>query len=205
MEPTTRFQQALPYLLLPASQPLSALHSARVLLQSPPCPQNPSFCSACGACLHIGTSHSRLVRSKAKKSRVFHTTCLICDHVQMTPLEPSSSPGSLSSAGPVPDIGDDIPSHVNSPQAEQPSTESLLRHTTPSKRSPRDNGEGPVVASSSNPQTPRSTAAPQSRTKKKASLQAMLARNREKEQVQARERSKNNSNRESLSAFLSGL
>lgn len=196
MEARTRFQQAVPYFLLPVSQSLSALHAAKAQLQSPSCPEHHNICSACGAHLHIGASHSRLVRSKAKKSRVFHTTCLICDHVQITPLHLCSSPPSPGSSGacaaPGPDIGDNIPLQVNSTQA-----------STSSQRVPRDSGEQPAVISSSNPQTPRSAAATHSRTKKKTGLQAMLARNREKEQ--ARERSKNNANRESLSAFLSGL
>ena len=198
MEPTTRFRQSLPHVLLPVSQPLSALHSARGRLHSPSCPTDPNICSACGTHLHTGTSQSRLARrSRSKKARVLQTTCLLCDHAQTVPLElySSAKPPALHIPPAEPYVGPNIPSRAGSIQP--PKT-----LPTAHKDGPRDNGEHSAT-SASLPQTNRSGAAASkmARPKKKTGLHAMLARNREQEE----KRAKNQADQGGLSAFLNGL
>ncbi|KAF5333170.1 hypothetical protein D9611_002478 [Ephemerocybe angulata] len=202
MDPTTRFQQAVPYLLLPVSEPLSALHATRRRLHYSPCPDDPNVCAACGSCLHTGTTQYRVARSKSKKSRVAQTTCLACDHVRITPLALYSSTTTKTSVFHIPSAGPDARDGIASNAVASMQPPPLL----PAARldNPRDSSERPT-ASSSTLQTPRSGAAgkiTQTRQKKKTGLQAMLARNREQEQERAKSQTKHEGG---LSAFLDGL
>jgi len=194
MEPTERFQQALPFLLLPVSEPLAALHASRGTI-SPP---NPDLCSSCGIWLHSGSARSRLARSKSQKARALQTSCLACGHVRTMRLA-GYSPEQTRDVVRIPPIEPDARADI----VNLPSNSMALPATRKDK--PRD-----IVASPINNKfvdgavgSISSLRAPQSRPKKKSGLQAMLARNREQEQ--ARAKGKDHTGVSGLSAFLNGL
>ena len=179
MDPALRFQQTLPYLLNPLSPSLAAIHASRARRQLPDAlPQDPSLCPACGYYLSMNSRISR--SSKSKKTRVFQRTCVACQKVQVTRLDPWNGPDTLSE--PV----------EGTPQP-------VIAPTDPVKRP-----EATTIPAKNKSELLVSPAASKtSRPKKKTGLQAMLLRNREQEKERM-----NNTKPDGgggLSAFLSNL
>lgn len=60
---TLRFQQALPYVLLPVDPGLAALHASRARRQ-PESPEDPNFCSKCGHLLLGARTITKIVQRR---------------------------------------------------------------------------------------------------------------------------------------------
>jgi RNase P subunit RPR2 len=93
MHPTTKFQLALPYTVLPVSPPLAALYTIRAQSST-----HSDSCSKCGSYLLHGNAIIRLVRLKRPKppgTRVLQRTCRACGSTNELPLDaecPASIP-----------------------------------------------------------------------------------------------------------------
>ncbi|KAH6914848.1 hypothetical protein BKA70DRAFT_1510468 [Coprinopsis sp. MPI-PUGE-AT-0042] len=175
MDPSLRFQQTLPYLLLPVSPSLAAIHASRGRRQlADALPQDPSLCPACGYYLPM---HSRISRSsKSKKTRVFQRTCVACQKVQVTRLDRWTGPETAS-------------------EAVESTPQPIITPTVPIKRPEA----APAAA-----KKPEAVVTPKvSRPKKKTGLQAMLSRNREQEKERKNNTKPDGGG--GLSAFLSNL
>ncbi len=183
MDATSKFQQSLPYALLPVSVELSALHCQRPVSASQ---DSPDFCAKCGFYLLNGQSTSRCIR-KPGGMKFRQTQCVHCNHKYETPV----SSGNLSLF---------------------PSQRQRRRHPTiapPLTATEEHLVLQPEVVvlpppsfKSSEPQTTEDRSRnPKSRPKKKSALQDMLARNRKREE-QAESATSSSGG---LVAFLSSL
>ncbi|KAJ7498863.1 hypothetical protein FB451DRAFT_12895 [Mycena latifolia] len=188
MDPTTKFQLALPYALLPVSPGLSALHSVRVQAASNSCPQ-------CGCALHRGESSVRAIRSKPLNSRAIQTTCLVCGWVQ-------TLPAARGNAALFP--------RTRRRGAQSRVESNVIREATVVLDEKKPLGmqqvASPVKATPTNPQQAspavKSTTLPKPRPKKKGGLQSMLERNKERE---SREKQSGNGTGGGLAMFLNNL
>ncbi|KAF9567333.1 hypothetical protein CPC08DRAFT_814207 [Agrocybe pediades] len=190
---TVKFQQALPYVLLPVSSQLAALHTIRT--QAP----TPSSCLRCGSDLSA-SSTTRLKRT-ATKQRIISTTCSSCGTCNTIPIDTGNtasfpswkkarlSPLPHSTAGEAQAQLSHVPTAVLVP--------SLPKLPTPVL--------GPTPAS--NPETvhqSRKIPSHSAKTaKKKPGLQEMLQRNRDKDKDKRAKTAETKST--GLSAFLSTL
>lgn len=225
---TTKFQFALPYVLSSVSPGLAALHAIRaqrahdvdISYNSPRCPR-------CGASFLHGAGTIRIIRAKKSTkrhhgaaqprsaSRLLRYSCAICGSDEDIAVD-SSSADVLSIPQPrkrkreaqhVPHM----PSAITSLRIEKkPKTETDLAPSSvlPAKRQVPASTSVPVTAklpatlSSSKPAEAASkTGSSHSKPKPKAksTLQALLAKNREKQQQNCQE------NTQGLSAFLQEL
>lgn len=179
---TIKFEQVVPFAVLPVSTGLAALHTARTRSHS-----QLRSCVRCGT--DLTTSGPRLVRSKRgapHPSRALSTKCHACGEIALTPVDT----GNASRYPPC-----------------RKSARILLANHVPQNRPPSPSCVVPIVVASASPaKPPAPTLTPnlqsQKTSKKKSGLQQMLQRNREKEQ----KRTQNEATKPAgLSAFLSTL
>ncbi|KAJ7228627.1 hypothetical protein GGX14DRAFT_413977 [Mycena pura] len=168
MESTAKFQQALPYALLPVSPSLSALHFARVAPGA-----SPVACHQCGCAFHRGESSVRIVRtaSKASPGRTIQTTCLVCGWVQALPISHGNAalfPRTRKGGARKLESTSSVAAGKQPTLAHQEAT--FLRPTTP-----------PTTMQTIAPNLPEVGTSEKRRPKKKGGLQSMLERNRERE------------------------
>lgn len=190
MDPTVRFQQTIPYLLLPLSPSLSAVHSIRARRQlSSPYPQDPSLCPACGYYLHIGTSKSRVSRSrKSPKTRALQTICMACQDTRIAPLDAWTPPRPVE---PEPVLRSAIPT-----------THLQVHSTIKTQSAPAADATPSVLPPLRKQPVPLEKKVAKNRTKNQNGLQAMLSRNREQEKKRNTTKEEHKSG---LSAFLNNL
>ncbi|KAF8913952.1 hypothetical protein CPB84DRAFT_1757999 [Gymnopilus junonius] len=178
MDPaTSKFEQALPLVLLPISAPLAALHSARASH-----PYLPYVCSRCGSEL---TSRTRVKRSKSNTHAV-QTVCDVCGGTTSIIIDPLAAK--------------EFPSWRKlRSQALRPRP-----RTQPQVIGTDSNVEGPSTPSlvSKVSKTPATLQHLNTKSKKKAGLQELLQRNRDKEKKRTRTEEAKPAG---LSAFLSTL
>jgi len=81
IDPASKFLNARPYAVLPASPTLAALYASQS-------PKHSDWCSKCGSYLLDGTAETRIVRSKGKRphTRVLRRTCGACGERCDTPI-----------------------------------------------------------------------------------------------------------------------
>ncbi|KAI0677604.1 hypothetical protein C8Q78DRAFT_100428 [Trametes maxima] len=217
---TASFQLALPSLLAPLAPHLAALHATRARLRAPSDPSLAhTHCSRCGSPFLASGARTRSVRKKTKKSprasavvRVLRRSCPACGYDDDVPLDAAHPPvfpkvrdraaRKPSNAAPH---GSGAPSFASAPQVSQPHAPQLTPASSRSSSlAPPPTPSAPVRPV---PPPPAGTAerAPtqaKSRQKKKAGLQSLLARNREK---QEQEKKRDGHGQGGLSAFLQGL
>ncbi|TFK23255.1 hypothetical protein FA15DRAFT_670645 [Coprinopsis marcescibilis] len=196
MDPSARFTQAIPYLLLPISPALSAIHCSKSRRQlSSSCPQDPAICSVCGYYLHIGTSQSRVMsrRNYSKRKRVLQTTCIACESIQITPLD-KTTPCHPSKRIPEPEDGERT---QPTPQPKDNHSESL-----PAPQSAGENVPAVGPAATASRVGPSDKASKAKARPKKSGLQAMLSRSREQEEKRIKSSQRDEGG---LSAFLGTL
>jgi len=201
MSSTTKYQLSLPFVLLPASPALVALHAtrARILHPTESAFLDSTHCVKCGS--YLDGKVFPIKRQKSSKGlKVMTRTCGACGFghkISMDRGNASSFPRTRKSrtATSVPaDLLPEVKSqtsaveHPSNLQPSPPAFSSNLRTALPNP-----------TASSSQPTTPVRS---KSRPKKKSGLQDMLSRNREKE---AKARQEKHEGQGGLAAFLSGL
>ncbi|KAF9055361.1 hypothetical protein BDZ89DRAFT_1055959 [Hymenopellis radicata] len=184
MDATSKFQQSMPYALLPVSAELSALYRQQSTSLSQ---DSHEFCANCGFYLFDGQSASRCIR-KSGGTKFRQTQCVHCNHK----VEISVASGAASV----------FPSQRQ--RRRHPTTvlplitikESVLQPEAVISTSPDVKSSEPraVEERSQNPTS-------KSRPKKKSALQDMLARNRKREEKAGSASSSSGG----LAAFLSGL
>lgn len=179
MDPATlKFQQSIPYLLLPVSSQLAALHTIRARASIP------YTCSRCGS----AASSTRSKRN-ATEHRVISTTCSSCGTVTSFPIGPGN-------AASFPSWKKKARSSTGKEQGQSPTP--LV--STPTKPTTPVPGlmvtTNPVAAQSQKVQPQNAKT-----VKKKPGLQEMLQRNRDKDQRTKADQTKSTG----LSAFLSTL
>jgi RNase P subunit RPR2 len=114
MDPTTKFQHALPYTVLLVSPPLAALYTTRAQSST-----HSDSCSKCGSYLLDGNAIIRLVHLKTLKTRALRRTCRACGSTNELPLD-------AERPAPNPLARGDHPSHTPPiPQELKPTPESL--------------------------------------------------------------------------------
>lgn len=184
MDPATvKFAQALPFVLLPASSHLAALHTASAR------PAIPAACPRCGA--DATFQHTRIAR-RSKQTRVILTTCAACDGVVSAPFP----------SGTLPSFNARKPKSI----AEVPSSQLLVQASSvpvSDQLNLAPKAVTPVAAVSANRPPPATLGSSNNKNKKKSGLQQMLERNREKERHKANAADAKQSS--GLSAFLSAL
>ncbi|KAJ7180160.1 hypothetical protein C8R43DRAFT_971961 [Mycena crocata] len=183
---TVKFQQTLPYALLPISPSLSAIHSVRTNLSS-------NSCRQCGCALHRGESSVRSIRCKTKSKavvmRALQTTCLVCGWVQKLPIARGNA--------------------ALFPRTRAQCAESNARISKAPDKSPlvkeleieESARESPVQGNAQSGPKPLASI-PKSRPKKKGGLQSMLERNKDR---QLKEKQSGNSPAGGLAMFLNNL
>ena len=211
---TTKFQLALPFTLQSASPSIAACHAARVRLLHPDHPPlSPSNCPKCGRFLLDGAGTVRVARVKHPRSRLktkalarsIQHICHSCGHLTRIPI--SGGNASLFAR---------VRGHVSEPKASIGAIDPPVMPQLP-KHDPLQPGDPPNGGSRASPfmpipqpQPPSPTPTPlssqpraskKSRPKKKAGLQEMLAKNKER---QAKEKA-GGAGTTGLAAFLGGL
>jgi hypothetical protein len=89
--PTSKFQRALPYIVLPVSPQLAALYASRV--------PSPDSCSKCGSYLLNGNATIRVIRLSTTK-KALRRTCHACGCMNDLPIEPDSISHALQPSAP---------------------------------------------------------------------------------------------------------
>lgn len=223
---TIKHQLSLPYVLLPASPTLAALHATRVRISNPleSASLDTTHCSKCGSYVLNGNCEVSLVRNKIRRSskgqghppalRVVRRVCGACGFRDDIPAD-------RGNAGLFPRTKKARPIEKRTQGTiTEHSKRMVPAQETPGKAFESSSGlaRSPSIASSSNLPSARPSPTPtpfastsqpslsaisKSRSKKKNRLQDMLSRNREKEE---RERqSKQGSGQGGLAAFLGGI
>lgn len=194
---TAKFQQALPYALLPISPSLAALHSVRV--------QSSEACHQCGSALHRGESSVRTVRTSSNDiSRAIQHTCLVCGWVKTLPVARGNAAlfprtrkrDALSRSAVV--HGTTI-ARGKEPPTKMQKVKEVSKQSTMQVNPPAMQANPPPPAAL---QSGLSTTTPKSRAKKKVGLQSMLERNKEKEY---KEKQSGSSAGGGLAMFLNNL
>ncbi|THV08490.1 hypothetical protein K435DRAFT_12752 [Dendrothele bispora CBS 962.96] len=191
MDPTTKFQNALPFALLGVSPALSALHVTRIRRSSSNLLPTDA-CAKCGTLLRYGGSTTRIVRkAKTSRTRYLQSKCSHCGWTNQKPIN-SGNEYMFSKRERTVTPKQPLPTPATSKEIELPlssKTEKSVSAHVPAKTLP-ETSDSQNAASKS-----------KSRPKKKTGLQEMLARNRLKEEKekQAGQKSSN------LAAFLDGL
>ena len=172
---TTKHQLTIPCALLPASQSLAAIHSARyrILNHSP---LSFTHCSKCHSYLFSGNGHLRLVRSSSV--RVLRRSCGECGHVDDTPVDRGNATLFTRTTALPPQV------------------------VTPSQSTIPVPAPAPSLSHSQSSTTTATPGQSKPRPKKRTGLQHMLSRNREK---QDRDRAKEIQGQGGLASFLSSL
>ncbi|KAF8165291.1 hypothetical protein B0H34DRAFT_231992 [Crassisporium funariophilum] len=183
---TLKFQNALPFAVLPVSTQLAALHVIRTHSHSS------NSCKRCGS---EHTTHTRVVRSKRDPhpSRAITSTCNACGAVHSIPLIDGNA-----SAFPRTKRKATLSEQSIHASDLQPRVHAPVIDLLPS--SPKPRSAAVIVPSKIIPSDSRSQSNPKS--KNKSGLQQLLHQNREKE----RKRTKlSEAEPAGLSAFLSTL
>lgn len=192
---TVKFAQALPFVLLPASSQLAALHTARARVNVP------AACSRCGA--DATFQRTRITRSKQPRSsqatRMVSTSCIACNGVVSTPFQSGTIPSSSRKPIALAVTPSQLVAQASSSEVNvAPLPVSHQVNLAPKSASPaavvRENGPAPP---------PAKLGPSSSKNKKKSGLQQMLERNREKEKHKAKAADAKQPS--GLSAFLSNL
>ncbi|KDR83685.1 hypothetical protein GALMADRAFT_133107 [Galerina marginata CBS 339.88] len=180
MDATFKFQQALPFALLPVSTQLAALHTARTPSQS-----FPYSCSRCGSEL---TTSTRVKRSghNTHPLRSISATCYACGGVSSILVDRGNATN--------------FPARRKLDSRAIPLQHMLQEPVTP-LLSPSREGPADRPTSAKSP-TERLMQGAQFKSKKKSGLQEMLQRNREQEKKRTKAEDKKPAG---LSAFLSTL
>lgn len=171
---TAEYQSTLPFTLIHVSPGLAALHATRyrLLYPSDPSPLQATHCSKCGSFLLSGQGEVRVKRvTRAKRGtpfRVLRRTCQTCGSHDDLPLERGNA-ALYPKRKRVASLG----------QGNQP----MVSRTLVPDESPAATPLPKLPPSSSTTST-----LPKARPKKKSGLQAMLARNREREEKEKQER-----------------
>lgn len=220
---TTKHQLAIPYVLLPASRSLAAIHSARSRILNPTestCLTS-THCSECGSYFFNGNGELHLVRSKTSTTskssrkekqgsspiRVLRRSCRECGHVDDMPVDRGNAAlFTRTRKGRKTQKTVTTPSSLHTPLS-QAVEHSTARSLSVVSSNPRSTNPTPAPAPALGPAPSQSSTLPampsrsKPRPKKKSGLQDMLSRNREKEE---RDRAKKGEGT-GLASFLSSL
>ncbi|KAG1755632.1 hypothetical protein EDB19DRAFT_1662276 [Suillus lakei] len=197
---TTKFQTALPFVLLSISPSLSALHASRARSLYPEefGSASATYCLRCGSYLLAANGSLELRRPKKrrkvadKKSNSLKITCHHCGFISYTSIvrreafKPEHTTGDKLSL-PSTISAESVPSRSDR-KLEEERILSSPRSSVPVDSSPAARGITPALPT---------------KPKKKTVLQEMLARNREKEAV--RKKSQQPPPPSGLASFLSSL
>ena len=208
MTSTTKYQLSLPFVLLPASPSLAALHAtrARILHPTESAFLDSTHCVKCGS--YFDDEIQPVKRRKAFKGegyiRVMTKICRSCGFCYEIPIDggnASSFPRTRKARASI---------SVPAPLSERVLTKPqilVVETAFNQQRSPSVASSNPQTPYPSHPPTASSSKPPvparsKTRPKKKPGLQDMLSRNKQKE---AKAREAKNEGQGGLAAFLSGL
>lgn len=196
--PTTKFQCALPFALLPISPSLSALHAYRARSLNPQDFNSSMHCLQCGSYLLAFDGSLELHRPRKrrkiadKKSNALKCTCHRCGFVSYTSIDRKET-GKHFPKFSEPTTGHKLSLIPPESYPASPSNRKLEEDAIPSS-----SRSSPVEHS-----TQRSIPTLHTNPKKKSMLHEMLVRNREKEV--GKMKTQNTVSQSGLAAFLSAL
>ncbi|OJT03786.1 hypothetical protein TRAPUB_5608 [Trametes pubescens] len=215
---TAKFQLALPHLLAPISPHLAALHATRARLLHPADSSlADTHCARCGAPFLATGGHTRSIGKRTRKARngVAATVCILrrscgaCRHNDDVRLNAGTAsapafPGTRnrarrkSSTAPHVSVSATPVVSVSAQQQHALVSQPRASRSLPSSATPGSSRSSTIAPT---PQLDPTLAQVKARPKQKTGLQALLARNREK-QKQEEDKKRDG---QGLSAFLQGL